>query len=153
VESGTYSQAGDVLAFGNSPGHRILEEREDNRSQWATQKLVNAHQDQKIVHQDQKIVGLEQRVADLDAQVKVLKSTSEGYRMIRKRFLDVYRRDVLKEPEAQGTQAIKDGNRAAHHGDAVADAGLYESGEREDEFLLFDIYGFSAREILSLSKC
>jgi len=83
----------------------------------------------------------------------VLKGTSEEYFMIRKRFLDVYRRDILKEAEAQGTQAIKDGNRAAHHGDAVGDASLYEFGLREDEFLLFDIYGFSAREILSLSKC
>ena len=146
TESGTYSQVGDRLVFGNLPGHRLLEEREENRSQQAAQKLINARQDQKIA-------GLGQRVADLDAQVNVLKGTSEGYFMIRKRFLDVYRRDILKEAEAQGTQAIKDGNRATHHGDAVGDASLYEFGLREDEFLLFDIYSFSAREILSLSKC
>jgi len=71
----------------------------------------------------------------------------------RNRFLDVFRRDIWNEAEAQGTQAIKDGNQTTCYGDAVADASLYESCQREDESLLIEIYGITAREILSLSKC
>ncbi|KAI9776024.1 MAG: hypothetical protein M1839_000626 [Geoglossum umbratile] len=171
--SGTYSQAGNILAFGNLPGHRLLEEQEEGRLERTTQKLINAHnqqksagqdqkiahleqksigQDQKIAHLEQKNIGQDQKIADLNTQVNELKILNDSYMKIRNRFLDVYRRDIWNEAEAQGTQAIKDRNRAAHHGDAVADASLYESCQREDESLLVEIYGFSAREILSLSR-
>jgi hypothetical protein len=89
------------------------------------------------------------RISSLEAQVQVLKGTSEGYLEIRQGFLDTFRRDILK---IECAQTITVGNEAAHDGDAVADAGLFESGCGNDHSLMFKIYGLSARQVLSLSK-
>jgi hypothetical protein len=67
------------------------------------------------------------QVTDLQHRVKILTQTSEGYHKIRRRFLEVYRRDVLNEVHRQGLKIISEGNEAAHHGDVVADASLYPS--------------------------
>ncbi|KAI9769986.1 MAG: hypothetical protein M1840_003697 [Geoglossum simile] len=53
---------------------------------------------------------------------------------------------------ARSSPAIIGGNKAAHHGDAVTDAGLYQSGRRLDESLLRAIYGVSSIWILLLSR-
>jgi hypothetical protein len=71
------------------------------------------------------IKGLRARVGDLE-------TACEGYLQIRQRFLDTYRRDVLKDPAAKWTDAIGLGNKAAHNGDAVTDARLYGMGARND---------------------
>ncbi len=71
--------------------------------------------------------------------------------LIRQRFLDTFRRDVLNDSSAQGAPGIALGNRAAHHGDAVIDAMLYSDGLRHDESLFFRLYGMSPRQVLGLS--
>lgn len=95
----------------------------------------------------------EVQVADLQNRVKVLAQTSEGYRKIRHRFLDTYRRDILRQVDRQGHSKISGGNQAAHEGDAVADAELYTSGERFDEKLLVELYGLTPNQISLLGKC
>ena len=91
--------------------------------------------------------------ADLQHHVKDLKLASEGYRRIRNRFINVYRRNVLGHATPQLCQQISDGNNAAHGGDAVTDASLYTSGERHDEDVLIELYGLSASQISYQGKC
>jgi hypothetical protein len=99
------------------------------------------------------IAGLQHHVTDLQHHVKDLKLASEGYRRIRNRFINVYRRDVLGHVTHQEYQQISDGNNAAHGGDAVTDASLYTSGERHDEDVLIKLYGLSATQISYQGKC
>ena len=99
------------------------------------------------------IAGLQHHVTDLQHHVKDLKLASEGYRRIRNRFINVYRRDVLGQVTHQEHQQISDGNNAAHGGDAVTDASLYTSNERHDEGVLIGLYGLSANQISYQGKC
>ena len=102
----------------------------------------------------------QRHITDLQHHVRDLRLASDGYRRIRNRFINVYRRDVLGHATHQEYQQISDGNNAAHGGDAVTDASLYTSGERYDEDVLIRLYGLSARQIsyqgkyqTSLPKC
>jgi hypothetical protein len=92
------------------------------------------------------------QISDLQAQVEVLKDSSEGYMRIRDRFLDVFLRDVENLPQFKWSKVIAEGNKAAHNGDAVADASLFESGYRNDEALMVRIYGLTYQQVLTLSK-
>jgi hypothetical protein len=47
---------------------------------------------------------------------------------------------------------IRAGNAAAHNGDAVVDASLYEMNSRKDKSMMVKVYGLSAEQILLLSK-
>ena len=85
--------------------------------------------------------------------IKDLRLASEGYRRIRNRFINVYRRDVLGHVTHQEYQQISDGNNAAYGGDAVTDASLYTSGERYDEDVLIELYGLSTSQISYQGKC
>ncbi|KAI9785674.1 MAG: hypothetical protein M1839_008691 [Geoglossum umbratile] len=131
-DTASYSQIGDTLVYGNSLGHNVLEEQEEHRRQFRAM--------------GSKIDSQDRRIADLEAQLKVVKTASEGYLQIRQRFLDTFRRDILRAP------SIVAGNKAAHDGDAVTDASLYETGVRHDASLLFKIYGLNADQILKLSQ-
>ena len=64
--------------------------------------------------------------------------------------METYRRDVLKDPDAQGTRPIL-GIQAAHSGDAVADAYLYSISYRQDTRVFSKLYGLSYDRVLSLS--
>lgn len=86
-------------------------------------------------------------------QVRYLLDQAKGYRGIGQRFLDVYRRDVLQDNSARCSAAIAAGNAAAHAGDAVSDASLYEAGDRHDVSLMFKIYGLCPYQVLELCKC
>jgi hypothetical protein len=55
--------------------------------------------------------------------------------------------------DPKGRQNIADGNKAAHHGDAVTDAALYISGERRDHGVITEIYGLGPEIIASLGRC
>ena len=157
LESATLSQVGGSRVYGNSLGHSILAEREEYRSRWAAleekvKELKDNSQRQVKELKDSSQRQVKELNQRLGTQVQELKDASQGYLLIRQRFLDTFRRDILKDPEAKWTRAISEGNKAAHHGDAVTDAGLFNSGSRKDDFLMLEIYGLSFHQILSLSK-
>lgn len=87
-----------------------------------------ANDDAKMANIEARMANNETQLADLQSRIKVLAQSSEGYRNIRSRILDVYRRDVLGEIDKQGFKNISQGDIAAHEGDAVADAELFTSG-------------------------
>jgi len=128
-----------MTTYGNLAGRTLLEERHDMKEMM--KRLEN------------KLEKTDAAVADLQYRVKVLTQTSEGYRKIRRRFLEVYRRDILNEVDRQGFKIISEGNEAAHDGDVVTDASLYTPGEQHDEKVLVDLYGLTASQILYLGKC
>ena len=107
----------------------------------------------KLTGLQNKVGGLQNEVGGLRNEVKDLRLASEGYRRIRNRFINVYRRDVLGYVTRQEYQQISDGNNAAYGGDAVTDASLYTSGERHDGDVLIELYGLSASQISYQGKC
>ncbi|KAI9768631.1 MAG: hypothetical protein M1840_004828 [Geoglossum simile] len=161
VENGTPSQVGDRFTFGNLLGHQLLEELEGDRlhRRILEQKLLSVETEARLRTNDLKarVHDLEARVNDLKAQTHSLKAqthdlkeSSEGYLRSRDGFLDVFKDDILRDPNAKSSRARRD--KAALHGDAVADAGLYQSGRRRDESLLIAIYGVTSTGILRLSR-
>ncbi|KAK2801390.1 hypothetical protein FQN50_007776 [Emmonsiellopsis sp. PD_5] len=100
---------------------------------------------------ENKMGNMENQCSNLSQTVTELASESEGYRNIRSRFLETYKRD--KQEGTPDHRAINSmGNVAAHHGDGVTDALLYERGVRTDALTLKKIYGLGYAEILSRSR-
>ena len=139
LASANYGEAGGRSTYGNQSGRELLEDRHDMKEMM---KRLEAE-----------VGGLRNEVGGLRNEVKDLKLASEGYRRIRNRFINVYRRDVLGHVTHQEYQQISDGNNAAHGGDAVTDASLYTCGERHDEDVLIELYGLSASQISYQGKC
>lgn len=148
--SADYGEAGGRSIYEDRLGRELLEERHDleDRMKRLEDKLTKETTSLK-----NQTIGLQNQITGLQHRVKILALASEGYRKIRNRFLDVYRRDVLNDATGQGYQEIGDGNEAAHGGDAVVDASLYTSDERRDEGVLIELYGLSAIQISQLGKC
>jgi hypothetical protein len=89
--------------------------------------------------------------ANLEHRLDLVIRSCRGYRRIRHRFLEVYRRDIMGSIYEH--EKIDLGNQAAHHGDAIIDAALYLSGERVDEHVLVNVYGLSSSQINLCCKC
>lgn len=153
LASANYGEAGGRSTYGNQSGRELLEERHDlkERTKRLEDKVTSLQSEMGGLRSE--IGGLQHHVTDLQYHVKDLKLASEGYRKIRNRFINVYRRDILGDVTHQEYQQISDGNNAAHGGDAVADASLYTSGERRDESVLIELYGLSANQISYQGKC
>ncbi|KAI9768333.1 MAG: hypothetical protein M1840_004941 [Geoglossum simile] len=145
VVGGSTTQIGDRLTFGNSLGHMVLVEREETQAEL---RVINAKYDTLL----RTVSDLQVKISDSQAHAEDLKDSSDGYMRIRQRFLDTFLRDVEKIPEAKWAKTITAGNKAAHDGDAVADASLFDSGARNDKTLMVKIYGLSYYQILTLKR-
>jgi hypothetical protein len=143
LASADYGEAGGRFTYGNQSGRELLEERHDMQERM--KRLEDKLTKETTIRQNEN--------ADLQHHIRDLKLASEGYRKIRNRFINVYLRDVLGHVTHQEHQQISDGNNAAHGGDAVADASLYTSHERNDERVLIELYGLSANQISYQGKC
>jgi len=131
--------------YGNTSGIQLINERDDYRSRLdALEGKVGA------LKGDVGALKGEQNM--LQTRVKELTAACQGYLSIRHRFLDTFRRDILEDATARWTSMIQSGNAAAHDGDAVTDASLFETGSRRDKNLMGKVYGLSAEQVLSLSK-
>jgi hypothetical protein len=143
LASADYGEAGGRSTYGNQSGRELLEDRHDMK--------------ERMKRLEDKLKRLEDKLTkettSRQNDIKDLRLASEGYRRIRNRFINVYRRDVLGHVTHQEYQQISDGNNAAHGGDAVTDASLYTSGERHDEDVLIELYGLSANQISYQGKC
>jgi hypothetical protein len=142
LESAEYGEAGERVTYGNLAGRELLKEKNEMREMFKTFES-------KIEKLEKRDADKEFQIADLQDRVKTLTLASDGYRKIRHRFLEVYRRDILDGINRQGYMKIGEGNEAAHNGDAIADAYLYTSGERHDEKVLVDLYGLTSLQISS----
>ena len=166
MESGTYSQVEDTLVYGNSLGHKLLEDHEALKAEiaraaahrdWMTRDLAEtkrglAETNRKLAGTERDLTVWKARSTALEARQGVQGRAIEGYLKIRNRFIDTFRRDILSMRNAQGRQNIEAGNMAAHDGDAITDAILFTSGDRSDTFIFPLIYGISAEQVLELGK-
>ena len=98
---------------------------------------------------EERITKNEAETRDLEARVRLLADNSEGYLEIRERFLE-QNRDTYTQ--ASSGDVVRDGNGAAHVGDAIADAYLYISGQRTDTALFTSVYGVSHETVVKLGK-
>lgn len=95
----------------------------------------------------------EQKYQRLQKDFQELKYTSLGYVDMRLRFLNTYRRDILKDPTATRTPNIFKKGARAQFGDVTIDARLFREGKAVDNGLMEKIYGISVSEMTELRKC
>jgi hypothetical protein len=138
------------MTYRNLAGRGLLEERHEMRERM--RELEDNMQNTRTELQTME-TKLQTQITSLEHHVTDLTLSSEGYRKLRDRFLNVYRRDMLENTDRQGYKKISEGHKAAYHGDAIADASLYTSGRRVDERILTELYGLTANQISYLGKC
>jgi len=114
-------------------------------------ELVIDHSDQKNQLEEIKASILKLR-ADMEGEISVLKKASIGYKAIRGRFLDCYKRDELGMRSRKIRKSIKTGNKYAHRGDPVTDATLYTSNARSDMSTFLSLYGLRPHEVEDLAS-
>ena len=113
----------------------ILMARDEKRA-----SQISEHQKQISEHQKQ--------ISSLESRVSLLTQSSEGYLSIRRRFLDVYKRDIKAMEELKGSKAIRKGNTIAHEGDALGDAMLFVRDQRTDRSIYRELYGLDFQQVL-----
>jgi len=135
-------QPEEGIVYGNEVGRDLLD---------SIKKLMESLE--KMEGTVDEASGTDGKKADLKHRLDLVIRSCKGYRRIRHRFLEVYRRDIMGSIYDDGYKKIEVGNQAAHHGDAIIDAALYLSGERVDEHVLVNVYGLSAYQIHLCCKC
>lgn len=84
--------------------------------------------------------------------IEYLREASIGYRTLRHRFIDTYKRDQLGLQSREIQESIRVGNRVAHGADALTDASLYTNRERSDADVFCGLYGLSFDKVVELNK-
>lgn len=139
----TIGQFGDKIVYGNEGGHSILARLGTIEDEITALKA-------KDTKRAAETSQLQKEMLSTRKDVKRLEQNCEGYLAIRRRFLDVYKRDVIGLETHTGTRAIKEGNVAAHQGDAIGDATLFERHKRTDRRIFCDLYGLDPAQVLEV---
>ena len=135
-----------ALAFGSLPREMAIV-----KNKLATTETRLASTESRLVE----VTTLERRLRSLEEQVESLTISTEGYREIRNRFINVYARSTAPDLSAHARKEIWEGNQAAHGGDAKADADLYRPGAtktRIDIEIFDELYGFLPSLVWTFSK-
>jgi hypothetical protein len=82
----------------------------------------------------------------LTKDIAALRKVSQGYRKIRHRFIDTYKRNLRLGFHPQEDASTVPG------ADVVTDASLYTSGERMDPDIFAHLYGFDHEKVPELSE-
>lgn len=155
LETAEIREVRQGLAFGNTQGLDILSSydqlhhdllRERREFQQKMTKLEDRHQ--KLWELVREHEGRFQQNMTVTGDHR---RTSDGYLDIRERFLEVFKRDVLKWSQSS-SNLIAVGNARAHAGDCIVDAELYRLGRRDDEDTMIRLYGMSSMKIQELCK-
>ncbi|KAK2805979.1 hypothetical protein FQN50_005994 [Emmonsiellopsis sp. PD_5] len=157
MEDAAYSQTGDDLLCGSRLGLELIKERDDFNENVARldarlDKLQEGYNQLKTSNDQlqQQVDWLQNSNDLLQQQVRTLSSACNGYLSIRQCFLETTLRDKLGVD--YGSKRIRAGNAAAHHGDVLTDATLYERSLRSDKGTFGAIYGISYCDVLKLEQ-
>lgn len=90
---------------------------------------------------------LQKHNSSLESRVRLLAQSSENYLSIRRRFIDVYKRDIKGMEGIKGSRAIREGNLMAHEGDALGDAELFVRDQRTDKSIYRELYGLDHQQV------
>ena len=138
-------QVGERLVYGNSAGLTLLGELEElKESMTLLQK--------RVAESETTIEGHRKEIAELQTRVGYLTASSEGYLAIRRRFLDVYKRDIKSMEELRNPRAIRNGNVVAHEGDALSDAVVFDRDRRSDRSTFRELYGLEYGQVLEFCE-
>ena len=176
AEHVTTGQGGHNHVYANPGGHGILRELEQMRMEMKIlmandekktsqidehqkridegQKQIDEHQKridegQKQIDEHQKRIDEDQKhISSLESHVKRLVQCSDGYLSIRRRFLDVFKRDIMDMKELKGSKAIREGDSRAHEGDALGDAVVFDRDQRTDRSIYRELYGLDHQQVL-----
>jgi hypothetical protein len=78
----------------------------------------------------------------LASQMKELAAVTSGFRSVRERFLENYRRDKMKSTVADNRK-VKEGNEVAHGGNVLSDAKIFLDTNRRDMSTFESLYGLT----------
>ena len=149
-ENATLGVDGETYVCGNSRGRSLLDNMHVMIRRMETLESKEMMMRGQLGEQEKEIIEHEKEIIALEGCVGRLSQNSDGYRCIRRRFLDIYRRDVKDDQALKGSPAIKAGNAKAYGGDALADAALFQHDHRTDTRLYRDLYGLEYRQVLEL---
>ncbi|MCJ1223396.1 hypothetical protein MMC12_000036 [Toensbergia leucococca] len=121
--------------------HGILEELEQMKREMS---ILTAKDEKRASQIDEH----QKQISSLESRVRHLVQSSEGYLSIRRRFLDVYKRDMEAMEELKDSRAIREGNIIAHEGDALGDAVLFDRDQRTDRSIYRELYGLDYQQVL-----
>jgi len=134
--SAEYGAAEERITYGNQASQDLLEDRHEMKEMM------------------KRLEGRMAQLADHQAQITRpqhrIDTPTKGCHDIRHRFTDAHRRDALRNVTEQGSIRINKGNI---EGDAITDAMLYTTHQRDDEDVLISLYGLTADQISFLSRC
>ncbi|MCJ1373734.1 hypothetical protein MMC20_004963 [Loxospora ochrophaea] len=145
AEHVTIGQIGNNLVDANSGGHGILEELEEMKREM---NILMAKDEKRASQIDEH----QRQISSLESRVRQLVQSSEGYLSTRRRFLDVYKRDIKAMNELKGSKAIREGCRTAHEGDALGDAVLFDRDQRTDRSIYRELYGLDYLQVLDFQS-
>jgi hypothetical protein len=141
-----------MATYGNQTGLNLLDTFSDCKEMMKRSEAGIVTLTTEVAGLKSEVAGLKLEGAGLKIQVRDLTLSSGGYRSIRNRFIEVYRRDVMRNITKEGYEMIGNGNEAAHHGDVIADSAFYLSYQRYDEDTFIHIYGLSASQLKLFGK-
>ena len=141
-------QVEDKVVYGNPNGYGLLEDMEEMKRNVAILLAKDSKKAEEIGVLTEGMGEHNKEIVALKQKVKLLTQSSEGYLCIRRRFLDVYRRDVKQIKQYSGSRAIREGNVIAHEGDAVGDAILFDRDQRTDRTIYRELYGLDPAQVL-----
>ena len=137
----------DDLVCGNDKGFRVLESQAKLERDVKSSRVKEERQERLNNSYEIRFKEHEIRFKELEDRMRGLVTTSEGYLILRRRFIDVFKRDV-KGFDMTGSTAIREGNAVAHHGDAIADAIMFDQDNRTDDSIFEELYGLNPRQVL-----
>ena len=147
IKQAEYGAMGEITTYGNPKGLSLLESLYDNLER--TKRLESEISQLKLRDDSQQ--------AQLDSQqarINTLEEASQGFRNIRNRFLETYKRDWYDRPGQQSHVLIQQGNTSAHGGNAAVDSLLYTdpfmSPSRSDERVYVSLYGLTPNQVRRL---
>lgn len=138
---------GDKVIFGNSEGESLLARLTATEKKFETSLSKDRITTQRIEKLERKVDENAMEIGSLKAHLRQYMQSSDNYLSIRRRFLEVYQRDV-KGGEFRDHKAIQKGNIVAHEGDALGDAMVYTRDGRQDRKLFRELYGLDHTQVL-----
>lgn len=131
MKSATLTRAGEWPVYGNESGLEIMRTLADLRMQ---------------------VAKLNTRTELQSLRIDDLARNCTRYLDVRRRTLDVYRRDILKCATTATKRRTRHGNQTVHGGDAVADADLYITRNRRDNDVFEKLYGLEVSKVSEFGK-
>ncbi|KAI4099717.1 MAG: hypothetical protein L6R37_005827 [Teloschistes peruensis] len=137
------SAGANARTYANGEGKSIFEDLHDFK--------------ERLKHVESRVTALETENKSQNTRLELLELDSLRYYAIRRRFIDVFKRDhldatVFRHPP--GNDMINFRDEIAHDADVVADALLFEYDKRPDGYTFRRLYGLDLRHVLKLvCKC